>query len=173
MPPTGSVLWKVGYTATFTMNNATAVHGPGPKSTPLFFDGKLFSIGMTGIVTARDAATGRQLWQKPGSPIMPTFTTHAGSPIVDRGVVVFHVGGNNQGALTAFDLNTGDVKWSWDGDGPSYGSPIIADLEGTRQLITLTQTKLIGVDVATGSLLWERPFTNSSVTNAATPVLLG
>jgi outer membrane protein assembly factor BamB len=155
------------------MNKATARHGPGPKSTPIFADGRLFSIGMTGVVTARDAATGKPLWQKPGSPVVPTFTTHSFSPVVDRGAVIFHVGGNNQGALTAFDVASGNVKWRWDGDGPAYGSPIVADLDGTRQVITLTQTKLIGVDAGTGTLLWQRPFTNSSVTNSATPILVG
>jgi len=172
-PATGAVVWKSGYAAPFAMNKATARHGPGPKSTPIFSDGRLFSIGMTGVVTARDAATGKQLWQKPGSPVVPTFTTHAFSPLVDRGAVIFHVGGNNQGALTAFDVVTGNIKWHWDGDGPAYGSPIVADLDGTRQIITLTQTKLVGVDAGTGTLLWERPFTNSSVTNSATPILAG
>ena len=170
---TGNVIWKSGYTAPFTMNKSTARHGPGPKSTPIFSDGRLFSIGMTGVVTARDGATGKPLWQKPGSPVVPTFTTHAFSPVVDRGSVIFHVGGNNQGALTAFDVATGNVRWQWDGDGPAYGSPIVAELDGTRQIITLTQTKLVGVDAATGALLWERPFTNSSVTNSATPILVG
>ena len=133
----------------------------------------LFSIGMTGIVTSYDAATGRQIWQKPGSAVVPTFTTHAFSPIVERDTVIFHVGGNNQGALTAFDVVTGAVRWSWNGDGPSYGSPVIASVAGQRQLITLTQTKLVGVDPQTGSLLWERPFANSSATNSATPIVVG
>jgi outer membrane protein assembly factor BamB len=172
-PSTGAVIWKAAYPAPFAMNKSAARHGAGPKSTPAFAGGRLFSIGMTGIVTARDAATGKELWQKPGSPIVPTFTTHAFSPIVDGNAVIFHVGGNNQGALTAFDVRTGNVIWSWPGDGPSYGSPIVAELDGTRQIITLTQTKLVGVNAATGALLWERPFTNSSVTNAATPVVAG
>ena len=42
-------------------------------------------------------------------------------------LVILHVGGNNQGALTAFDPATGAVKWSWNGDGPGYGSPIVAE----------------------------------------------
>jgi len=168
---TGGVVWRTSYPATFQMNNSTSAHGPGPKSTPVFFDGKLFSIGMAGTVTAFDAATGKQLWQKTGGPAQPIFTSHAFSPIVDAGRVIFHVGGNNQGALTAFDVETGDVRWSWTGDGPSYGSPVLATIDGVRQLVTLTQTKLIGVDPASGALLWERPFTNSSVTNAATPIV--
>lgn len=172
-PESGEVIWRRAYPAIFTMHTAAARHGPGPKSTPVFSSGKVFSIGMTGVVTAFDAATGRQVWQKPGSPIVPTFTTHAFSPLVDRGLVVFHVGGHNQGALTAFDVNTGEVKWSWNGDGPAYGSPIAVELEGTRQLVTITQGKVVGVDPATGALLWERPFVSSNDTNAVTPVLYG
>jgi len=122
-PATGNVLWRTSYPAPFTMQSAAARHGPGPKSTPVFSNGRLYSIGMTGVVTAFDAATGRQLWQKPGSETVPMYTTHAFSPLVDRGLVIFHVGGHNQGALTAYDVNTGAVKWSWNGDGPGYGSP--------------------------------------------------
>jgi outer membrane protein assembly factor BamB len=47
------------------------------------------------------------------------------------------------------------------------------ELAGTRQLIALTQAKLVGLDVATGALLWERPFVSSNFTNSATPILAG
>ena len=169
----GKVLWETGHTATFTMMPATKQHGPGPKSTPIFFNGRLYSIGMTGIVTAYDAASGKQLWQKPGSTVVPTFTTHSFSPVIDRGLVVFHLGGHDEGALTAFDANTGDQRWSWKGDGPGYGSPVLADFGGTRQVVTITQGKLVGVDVATGALLWERPFVSPNNTNSNTPVVAG
>lgn len=169
----GKIVWQTRYPVSFMMNSASARHNEGPKSTPVFSNGRLYSIGMTGVITAYDAATGKQLWQKPGSEPVPLYTTHSFSPLVDRGMVYFHVGGHNQGALTALDVNTGAVKWSWNGDGPGYGSPIVVDLLGTRQLITLTQTKLVGVDAATGALLWERPFTNSSFTNSVTPILDG
>jgi outer membrane protein assembly factor BamB len=169
----GEVLWETGHTATFTMMPATKQHGPGPKSTPIFFNGRLYSIGMTGIVTAYDAASGKQLWQKPGSTVVPMFTTHSFSPVIDRGLVVFHLGGHDEGALTAFDANTGDQRWSWKGDGPGYGSPVLADFGGTRQIVTITQGKLVGVDVATGALLWERPFVSPNNTNSNTPVVAG
>ena len=168
---TGAVVWRTGAPAVFTMNSGASRHGPGQKSTPVFSNGRLFAIGMTGNITAFDAATGKPVWQKPGTGVAPTFTTHAFSPLVDRGLVIFHVGGNNAGALTAFDVNTGDVKWSWNGDGPGYGSPIVAEIDGTRQIITLTQRKLVGVDAASGTLLWERPYTTPSTTNAQTPSL--
>jgi outer membrane protein assembly factor BamB len=169
----GKVLWQTRYPAPFTMHSAAVPHGPGPKSTPVFANGKLFAIGMTGVVTAFDAATGKQLWQKPGSEPLPLYTSHAFSPIVDGTQVIFHVGGHEQGALTAFDVNSGDVKWRWAGDGPGYGSPIIADFAGTRQIVTITQGKLVGIDAANGSLLWERPFVSGNSTNSITPVLYG
>jgi outer membrane protein assembly factor BamB len=169
----GMRLWQTAYPAPFTMNSAAAPHGQGPKSTPVFNNGKLYSIGMVGTVTAWDAATGKQLWQKAGTGVVPMYTSHAFSPLIDRGLVIFHVGGHNQGALTAFDANTGDVKWSWNGDGPGYGSPILVDLGGTRQVVTITQGKLVGVDAATGTLLWERPFVSNNFTNSITPIQYG
>jgi outer membrane protein assembly factor BamB len=169
----GKVLWQTGHDAPFTMHSATTQHGPGPKSTPAFANGRLYSIGMTGIVTAYDANSGKQLWQKPGSTPVPLYTTHAFSPVVDRGLVIFHVGGDNAGALTAYDANTGEEKWSWKGDGPGYGSPVVVDIDGTRQLITITQGKLVGVDLSNGALLWERPFVINNKTNSITPVMHG
>ena len=83
---------------------------------------------MSGIVTAFDAASGKQMWQKPAPPVEPLYHT-AMSPLVDRGpgrsstsVAI------TNGALTAFDAASGDVRWSWNGDGPSYGSPIVVEL---------------------------------------------
>jgi outer membrane protein assembly factor BamB len=169
----GKVVWRTAYPAPFTMNSAATPHGKGPKSTPVFFNGRLFAIGMTGTVTAFDAASGKQVWQKPGSSLVPMYTNHAFSPVIEGGTVIFHVGGHNQGALTAYDVNSGDAKWSWTGDGPGYGSPIVANLGGVRQVVTITQAKLVGVDVATGRLLWERPFVSPNFTNSITPVLYG
>jgi outer membrane protein assembly factor BamB len=168
---TGKTIWETKYNATYKPNPAaTRSHGTGPKSTPTFADGRLYTLGMSGIVTAFDAASGKQLWQKPGGPVEPLYHTSM-SPLVDRGLVILHVGGHNAGALTAFDARTGDVKWSWNGDGPSYGSPIAADLGGTRQVITMTQDNLVGVSAATGELLWKRPYTVRSTRNAVTPIV--
>ena len=172
-PANGKEIWRTGYPVAFTMHPAATKHGLGPKSTPVFADGKLFSIGMTGTSRRSTPRTGKQLWQKPGSMPLPMFTSHAFSPLVDRGLVIFHTGGHMQGALTAFDVNTGAEKWSWTGDGPGYGSPVIAEFGGTRQLVTITQGKLVSLDPATGTLLWERPYVSSNFTNAVTPVVYG
>ncbi|HEX4912624.1 MAG TPA: PQQ-binding-like beta-propeller repeat protein [Vicinamibacterales bacterium] len=170
---TGKTIWETRYNASYKPNPAaTRTHGTGPKSTPTFAEGRLFTLGMTGAVTAFDAGTGKQLWQKPGGAVEPLYHT-AMSPLVDRGLVIVHVGGHNNGALTAFDSRTGDVKWSWNGDGPAYGSPVAADLGGTRQIVTMTQDNLVGVSASTGELLWRRPYTVRATRNAVTPILHG
>ena len=171
-PAQGGTVWQTRYAAPFNMNPAAARHEKGPKSTPTFAGGKLYTLGMSGIVTAFDAATGKQVWQKPATPVGPLYHTSM-SPLVDRGLVIVHVGGHNQGALTAFDIDTGAVKWAWTGDGPGYGSPMAVDAAGTRQIVVFTQENLVGVSEATGELLWKRPFTTRSTQNAVTPILYG
>jgi outer membrane protein assembly factor BamB len=167
----GKVLWETKYNATYKPNPAaTGKHGTGPKSTPTFANGRLYTLGMTGVVTAFDAATGKQLWQTPRPAVEPLYHT-AMSPLIDRGLCIVHVGGHNSGALTAFDERTGEVKWQWTGDGPAYGSPIVAELGGTRQVITMTQENLVSVAAATGELLWRRPYTVRATRNAVTPIV--
>jgi outer membrane protein assembly factor BamB len=169
----GKVIWQARYPAPYKPNPAaTGKHGTGPKSTPTFANGKVYTFGMSGIVTAFDAGTGKQIWQKPASTVEPLYHT-AMSPLVDRGLVILHVGGHNNGALTAFNADTGAVKWTWTGDGPAYGSPIAVDLAGARQVITFTQENLVGIAADTGQLLWKRPFTVRATRNAVTPVLYG
>jgi outer membrane protein assembly factor BamB len=169
---TGKVLWRATYPAAFTISPAAARHEKGPKATPTFANGKLFTLGMTGIVSAFDAATGKRLWQTASSQPGPLYHT-AMSPLVDGGLVIVHVGSHGRGALTAFDVNTGAVKWRWDGDGPGYGSPIVAEFDGTRQIITFTQDNLVGVSASTGALLWKRRFETNYTQNCITPLLYG
>ena len=166
----GNVLWSAPYPAPFEVMSAARRHGPGPKSTPVFADGRLFTLGMTGMVTAFDAETGRQLWQNPSPRVHPLYHT-ATSPIVDGDIIIVHVGGHDDGALTAFDVTTGASRWSWDGDGPAYGSPMVFELAGARQVVTFTQENFVGVARETGKLLWRRPYTTPSTTTSQTPIL--
>ena len=168
----GKTIWTTKYPAPYELVKAAAAHGMGPKATPVFSDGRLFTFGISGILSAFDAATGKQLWQKPAPAVGPTFTTSQ-SPIIDRGVLIAHMGGNDKGALSAFDPATGRVLWEWTGDGPGYGSPVIAEIGGVRQVITFTFRNLVGVSAETGQLLWQRPFRGRSDVNSMTPIVSG
>jgi outer membrane protein assembly factor BamB len=172
-PDDGKVLWSQSYAAPYKVNPAAAAHGEGPKSTPVFADGKLYTLGIGGILSCFNAATGEVLWRKDFSKqfqhTSPLFGT-AMSPVVDNGLLIAHVGGNDDGALTAFDAESGEVKWVWKGDGPGYASPVIAALGGVRQVVTQTQQNIVGVDEASGELLWQIPFSTPYLQNIVTPV---
>ena len=169
---TGNTIWSTGYPAPYKMPPGAEPHGEGPWATPLFHNSKLYTLGISGIVSAFDAVTGKLLWQTSAPAVGPLYGT-AMSPVADRHVVIVHVGGHDKGALTAFDAGTGEVKWAWSGDGPGYGSPVIAEIAGTRQVITETQQKIVGVDLLTGALLWERELKSPYTTNSVTPVIFG
>jgi outer membrane protein assembly factor BamB len=169
---TSKEIWTTSYPAPFKVNSAAARHEKGPKSTPTFAGGSIYTLGMTGIVSAFNAADGKKRWQTAAPPSEPLYHT-AMSPLVDGGLVIVHVGGHDKGALTAFDPATGAVKWRWSGDGPSYGSPIAAELGGVRQVIVLTQKLIVGVAEATGELLWQRPYSTEYDQNVITPILYG
>jgi outer membrane protein assembly factor BamB len=166
----GKVVWRTSYPAPFKMNPATARHGSGPKSTPLYSNGRLFTLGMTSIVTSFDAASGKQLWQKPATTAQPLYHTSM-SPVVDGNRVIVHVGGPNDTAFAAFDAATGAVRWTWAGDSPAYGSPMVVEIGGMRQVVAFTHRNLVGLSAETGELLWRRPFTTPSDTTSQTPIV--
>ncbi len=168
----GKPLWQDGVEAPYTMNSVATGHGPGPKSTPAIADGRVFTLGISGIFSAHDLATGKLLWRKNAPPAPPEFGT-AASPLVDGSTVIAFLGGAGAGALTALDAATGTVKWRWTGDGPGYASPILATLVGTRQVITQSQSKLVGVDAASGQLLWELAIKTPYEQNSVTPMVMG
>jgi outer membrane protein assembly factor BamB len=171
--PTGKLVWKDSYDAPYQMNPAAIPHGKGPKSTPLVANGKLYTFGISGVLSCYDATSGKLLWRndfKKHFPVtVPDFGT-AMSPVVDRGLLIVHSGGPSQGALFALDANTGDVKWSWTGDSAAYASPIVVELNGTRQIVTQTEKNIVGIAAPNGELLWKIPFVTDYEQNSVTPV---
>jgi outer membrane protein assembly factor BamB len=102
----------------------------------------------------------------------PEFGT-AMSPVADGTAVIVHAGGNRNGALTAYDAETGAVRWTWKGDGPAYASPVVATIAGTRQVVTQSQGNVVSVSAADGTLLWQIPFATDYQQNIITPVIAG
>jgi outer membrane protein assembly factor BamB len=169
----GRRLWRQAYPAPYTMNQAAVSHGPGPKATPAIAGGRLYTFGISGIASCFDAATGAVVWQR-------TFKEHragspdygvAVSPVVQDGRLVLGVGGPGDGSLQSLDPATGATRWAWKGDGPGYASPIVAELEGVRQLVVETQGQLAGVDAASGAPLWTVPLKTPWDQNAVTAVV--
>jgi outer membrane protein assembly factor BamB len=164
---TGRERWHTSYPAPYQPDTPAAAHGVGPKATPLFHNGRLYTLGITGIVSAFDASTGKLAWQTAAAPDHPSYGT-AVSPVGENNLVIVHPG--NHGPLTAFDANTGAVKWTGNGRG-AFASPIIVELGGVRQVVTMTQDSVLGVSLADGARLWEYPWTTRSTPSSITPIL--
>jgi outer membrane protein assembly factor BamB len=169
----GKEMWRSAQPISYEMNPAASGHGKGPKSTPVVSNGNVYTFGISGVLSCHDARMGKLKWRREFSKEYPNTSPLFGtamSPLVDNGLLIAHVGGHDKGALTAFDAETGAVKWSNDSEGPAYSSPIIVTLAGVRQLITVAQKDVIGVDAASGKLLWKLPAKSEYETNSVTAV---
>ncbi len=168
----GKEVWKEKYAA-IAVTGPPSRH-PGPRSSPAVADGKVVTIGVGGVLSCLDAATGKVLWRKDPFPeVVPQFFT-AMSPIILDGMAIAHLGGKDNGAIIAYDLDTGDTKWQWTEEGPEYASPCLLSVEGTKQIVTLTEKSIVGIGLADGKLLWQLPFLpERRAYNAATPIVDG
>ncbi|MBC7927308.1 MAG: PQQ-like beta-propeller repeat protein [Bryobacteraceae bacterium] len=171
----GKKLWEAGYAAPYEMNNAATAHGKGPKATPVLAGGKLYTFGIAGMLTCFDAATGKKVWENGTSgkwaETAPTFGV-AMSPILSGSDLIAHVGNDKKGALTAFDAQSGRVRWQWSGDGPAYASPVFLKTSSGVQIVTFSSEKFVGVDARDGSLQWQLPFTSPYAQNSVTPIVM-
>ena len=168
----GKELWR-------DKNAVAAISGPsarqhaGPRSTPAVAEGKVVTLGVTGILSCLDAAKGTVLWRKDEIKGAPKFFTGM-SPLVTDGLVIAQLGPEGSGAIVAYDLASGKEKWKCADQGPGYASPVLMTVDGVKQVVTLTDTKVVGVAVADGKLLWQIPFASQGMAyNAATPIVDG
>ena len=170
---TGKQLWQDSYPVAYTVSRAAAAHGKGPKATPAVAGGKLYTFGITGILSCYDIKSGKLRWRKETSSqfsnSLPDYGVSS-SPVVDRGLLIIIVGGKS-GALMAYNANTGEEKWSLKADSVSYASPVVASLGGIHQVITVSQQSIIGVAADSGVLLWRIPYPATGPVTIPTPVL--
>jgi outer membrane protein assembly factor BamB len=152
---TGTTRWQSGYAVSYTPSSPTAAHGSGPKATPLFHDRKIITLGISGIVAAFDAETGKLLWRS-AEPSEAPFFSAASSPVGEGRYAITHPG--NYGPLTAFDVSSGKVAWVAGGDA-FFMPPTVVTVQGIRQVISVTQAAVISVSADDGRRLWEFPWT--------------
>jgi outer membrane protein assembly factor BamB len=172
----GKPLWSATYPSAFTKNKYAASMQKGPFSTPLVAGGLVYTLGTSAVLSAFDAASGKVRWRRDWSKEIDTsrlFTGTAMSPIIDSGLLIVHVGDDDAGAFRALDPATGAEKWVLTGHGPGYASPIVSTAGGTRQLITMTDKAVVGVEITTGRELWQLPFPDEWNENIVTPVMAG
>ena len=169
----GAELWSHGEPTRF--GRIAANGGDGPASTPYFADGRVYSMGATGVVTCLDAENGSLVWKRELLP--PDANIEWGlacSPLIAGGnlVVLPGVAAGAGSAAMGLDPETGETVWA-SGDSPaSYCSPVVADLGRRRQILAFEGDGLRGVSLS-GDTLWSVPWTNGAGVNAAVPIASG
>lgn len=167
----GNLLWGSEYGEEWAKNYERA------RSTPTIIDGRVYVFSGMGVMACLDATTGALLWQ------VDTFERFAGqnirwglaeSPLVAEGRVICHPGGANA-AVVALDVKTGATLWQTQGmsDKSGYCSPMMATLGGLKQVVTQTESNILGLDAGTGDVLWRLPHRNKYGVHPNTPLILG
>ena len=145
---TGDLVWRHADPVRFFESNA----GAGPRATPTLAEGRVYTLGATGILNVLDAATGQRIWSRNTTDDtkrrVPDWGFSA-SPIVTQGLVIIYAG-----RIAAYEAATGNLKWLGESVGGSYSSPHLATIGGVEQLLIVTPQGAAGLDPATGATIW-------------------
>ena len=158
---TGEPVWIHRDPARFWESNA----GAGPRATPTLSDGRVYTLGATGIVNALDAGNGAVVWSRnAASDIGGTvpFWGFSSSPLVVGDVVIVYAGG-----LAAYDRATGKPRWTGKVSGDSYSSPHLVTIDGVAQVLQLTTAGATSIAPADGSVLWEHAWPGDTIVQPA------
>jgi len=164
----GKLLWKAP--------NGEAWSGPSPgaRTTPTYNDGVLYQMSAAGRLAAFQAKTGKPVW---AVDLAAEFGAKFGvwgaaENVILEGDKVLCMPGGPKGRVVALDKRTGKTLWANTEieQTAAYCSPLVVTYKGVRQLVTMTQKSVLGVEVETGRLVWQAPFLPKSPQNALTPV---
>ena len=168
---TGKPLWKTAY----PRRKADFLYGSGPRGACCVADGKVYSFGITGVLTCFGADDGKLVWQvdiaKEYQAPTPFFGNSC-SPLVEGDRVLVNVGAKGA-SIVAFDKNTGKEVWKKLDDKASYSSPIAIGAGDARQVIFLTANGLVSLSPKDGSVFWQHPLKDKINESSTTPVVVG
>lgn len=177
---TGRTLWEYGYTSLppeghLLPERYPPACGNGPNATPLLAGGRLYAIGVAGVMHCLNADTGKPLWTRNLlTEFDGTFLEfgYSSSPIAYKDTIIALVGGSGH-SIVAFDQADGHVAWKNLDFKNTFSSPLILRIAGEEQLVTCMATEVIGADPTNGRLNWRYPIRNQWKQNIAQPVPAG
>jgi outer membrane protein assembly factor BamB len=172
---TGETVWSDGHATSFVPQVGGS---DGPLCTPIVHEGRVVVFGAQGMLACVDAASGRRVWQRATHREFDANEGYFGAgatPLVVAGRVIVNVGGRKGDAgIAAFDLATGETRWTATREGASYAAPVAALVGGVEHVVMVTRLACLLLDPATGDVRWSFPFGQRGPTvNAASPVLVG
>ena len=134
----------------------TTIGGSGPRATPTIADGRVYTLGATGVLSSLELASGRPVWSRnvlaDHGASLPEWGMPS-SPLIVGELVVVQLGRAGP-SLAAYRRSSGEPAWQAGRDRGSYSSPILATVGGRRQIVIVNQTSVAGHDPADGELLW-------------------
>jgi outer membrane protein assembly factor BamB len=173
---TGKTVWSQRQPMPFKKNQyATSMTG-GPFATPLLHNGRLYTLSVNALLTCFDAQSGAVRWRKDfGLPdTSKMFCGTAMSPVIEGANIIVYTGDDLRGGqVMALDAATGKERWTWQGEGPGYASPIVTEFAGVRQFITMSDKSVIALNAANGQLLWRFAWPDEWNENIVTPLRAG
>jgi outer membrane protein assembly factor BamB len=158
----------------------TILGGVGPRGTPTIHQGKVYAIGAHGLLRCLDGASGALLWKfdifaatgnSPDADIAGVAWGRAASPLIVDDTVVVPLGGPPGGpyvTLAALRLDSGELVWKAGERQVSYASPVLVELAGQRQIVSVNEASVTGHDPSTGRVLWELDWPGNSASSANT-----
>jgi outer membrane protein assembly factor BamB len=134
------------------------VGGPGPRGTPTFLEGKLYTLGATGRLNRLDASNGKALWTRDivadsGAKMQQWGFT--ASPVVAQELVTIFAGGPGGKSVLGYKAASGELAWAAGEGQSSYSSTHLARLQGVEQILMGTDAGLTSFEPATGRILWK------------------
>ena len=134
-----------------------SVSGAGPRGTPTFANGRIFTLGATGILNCLDAASGKKIWSRTittDAQSKPPLWGLSGSPLVSDNMV-FVFGGGADKSLLAYHASSGDPAWAAKAGDLSYSSPQAETIGGKKQILIVSDAGLASFEPVSGKALWQ------------------
>jgi outer membrane protein assembly factor BamB len=157
---TGRERWATKWSAEFK----EFMGGDGPRATPTYFDGYVYALGAEGELRALDAVTGRTIWRT-------NMLTDAGAGNVQWGMAASPLIVDDN--VVAYNHRTGARAWSAHDDRQAYVSPMLVTIDGVRQLLVVSGSRMMGLATNDGAVLWEYPWATFNDINAGQPIVFG
>ncbi|QDU25454.1 outer membrane biogenesis protein BamB [Anatilimnocola aggregata] len=145
---------------------------PGPRSTPVIADERVFYVTPQGVVGCAAAQTGELLWSLNFNEKFQGRGTEFGyssSPLVIDGLVILPVGGESASVI-ALRASDGSLAWKSGTKPASYATPLPIEWQGHPLVVVLMQNSLACYHRQTGERWWELPLSNGYDEHAASPI---